>query len=89
MLVQWPYKSKSQETTLSNMPHARRAIPDDVLNKIIKDERAAIPLRLCDQPHERPARTRLSPTMRQMHIAGERLFVDYADSKLQIVDAAC
>jgi transposase len=31
---------------------------------------------------------RLSPTMRQTHVAGERLFVDYAGTKLQVLDAA-
>lgn len=31
---------------------------------------------------------RLSPTMRQSHVAGERLFVDYAGTKLEVVDAA-
>ena len=30
---------------------------------------------------------RLSPTMRQTHVAGERLFVDYAGTKLQVFDA--
>jgi len=29
---------------------------------------------------------RLSPTMRQVHVAGERMFVDYAGSKLELVD---
>jgi transposase len=31
---------------------------------------------------------RLSPTMRQTHVAGERLFVDYAGTRLQVFDAA-
>ena len=31
---------------------------------------------------------RLSPTMRQTHIACERLFVDYAGTKLQVFDAS-
>ena len=31
---------------------------------------------------------RLSPTMRQSHVAGERLFVDYAGTRLQVFDAA-
>ena len=31
---------------------------------------------------------RLSPTMRQVHVAGERLFVDYAGTTLSIVDGA-
>jgi transposase len=29
---------------------------------------------------------RLSPTMRQMHVAGERLFVDYAGTTLEVID---
>jgi transposase len=31
---------------------------------------------------------RLSPTMRQSHVAGERLFVDYAGTKLEVIDAS-
>ena len=31
---------------------------------------------------------RLSPTMRQAHVAGEKLFVDYAGTTIDIVDAA-
>jgi transposase len=31
---------------------------------------------------------RLSPTMRQTHVAGEKLFVDYAGTTIDIVDAA-
>jgi transposase len=31
---------------------------------------------------------RLSPTMRQSHVAGEKLFVDYAGTTIDIVDAA-
>jgi transposase len=31
---------------------------------------------------------RLSPTMRQRHIAGERLFVDYAGAMLAVIDAS-
>jgi transposase len=30
---------------------------------------------------------RLSPTMRQLHVAGERMFVDYAGTTLEVVDA--
>jgi transposase len=30
---------------------------------------------------------RVSPTMRQTHVAGERMFVDYAGTKLEIVDS--
>jgi len=29
---------------------------------------------------------RLSPTMRQYHVAGERLFVDYAGTTLEVID---
>ena len=31
---------------------------------------------------------RLSPTMRQVHVAGERIFVDYAGTKLELVDGS-
>jgi transposase len=31
---------------------------------------------------------RLSPTMRQSHVAGERLFVDYAGTTLAVIDAS-
>jgi transposase len=31
---------------------------------------------------------RLSPTMRQSHVAGERLFVDYAGTTLTVIDAS-
>jgi transposase len=31
---------------------------------------------------------RLSPTMRQNHIAGERMFVDYASTTLELIDAS-
>ena len=31
---------------------------------------------------------RLSPTMRQLHVAGERMFVDYAGTVLEVMDGA-
>src|SRR2546430_2423826 len=31
---------------------------------------------------------RLSPTMRQTHVAGERMFVDYAGTTMDVIDAA-
>jgi transposase len=31
---------------------------------------------------------RLSPTMRQSHVAGERMFVDYAGTTLEVIDAS-
>ena len=36
----------------------------------------------------RPWEGRLSPTMRQTHVAGERMFVDYAGTTLPVIDAA-
>ncbi|MGI4802613.1 MAG: hypothetical protein ACRYG8_52995 [Janthinobacterium lividum] len=33
-------------------------------------------------------RGRLSPTMRQMHSAGERMFVDYAGQTAEVIDGA-
>ena len=35
----------------------------------------------------RAFKARLSPTMRQLHVAGERMFVDYAGTTLEVVDA--
>jgi transposase len=40
--------------------------------------------RICDLFRE--WEKRVSPTMRQTHIAGERMFVDYAGTKLQLID---
>jgi transposase len=40
--------------------------------------------RFCDL--HRAWEQRVSPTMRQTHIAGERMFVDYAGTKLQVID---
>src|SRR3974390_901937 len=40
--------------------------------------------RYCDL--HRAWEKRVSPTMRQTHIAGEKMFVDYAGTKLQLVD---
>jgi transposase len=40
--------------------------------------------RFCDLHRE--WERRLSPTMRQTHIAGERMFVDYSGTKLQLVE---
>jgi transposase len=40
--------------------------------------------RFCDLHRE--WEKRVSPTMRQTHIAGERMFVDYAGTKLQLID---
>jgi transposase len=40
--------------------------------------------RFCDL--HRAWEKRISPTMRQTHIAGERMFVDYAGTKLQVID---
>jgi len=41
--------------------------------------------RFCDL--HRAWEKRVSPTMRQTHIAGERLFVDYAGTKLQVINS--
>jgi transposase len=40
--------------------------------------------RFCD--FHRAWEKRVSPTMRQMHIAGEKMFVDYAGTKVKLVD---
>jgi transposase len=41
--------------------------------------------RFCD--FHRAWEKRVSPTMRQTHIAGERMFVDYSGTKLQVIDS--
>jgi transposase len=41
--------------------------------------------RFCDLNRE--WQKRLSPTMRQTHIAGEKMFVDYSGTKLQVMDS--
>ena len=41
--------------------------------------------RFCDLHRE--WEKRVSPTMRQTHIAGERMFVDYSGTKLQVIDS--
>src|SRR6266436_6645168 len=43
---------------------------------------------LAEQIAEERGGGRLSPTMRQAHVAGEKLFVDYAGTTIDIVDAA-
>jgi transposase len=41
---------------------------------------------LCDLYREWAGR--LKPTLRQVHIAGERLFVDFAGHTMEVIDAA-
>jgi transposase len=36
----------------------------------------------------RPGRKRISPTMRQTHLAGEKLFVDWAGDTIALIDPA-
>jgi transposase len=61
------------------------------LQLLWEEHRAAYPdgygfSRFCEL--YRTWKTRLSPTMRQSHVAGERLFVDYAGTTLPLVDAS-
>ena len=59
------------------------------LQLLWEEHRAAHPdgyghSRFCEKYHE--WKLRLSPTMRQTHVAGERLFVDYAGNTLEVID---
>ena len=50
------------------------------------DNRRVRLLRFCDLYREWAGR--LKPTLRQVHIAGERLFVDFAGHTMEVIDAA-
>jgi transposase len=86
-----------------NIPHARRPAPDwatihrelrkpgVTLSLLWEEYRAARPdgygySRFCDL--HRAWKATLSPTMRQVHVAGEKMFVDYAGSTIEIIDPA-
>ena len=71
--------------------HAELRRPGVTLLLLWQEYRAGQPdgygySRFCDLYAE--WRGRLSPTMRQAHVAGERLFVDYAGQTVEVVDAA-
>jgi transposase len=70
--------------------HRELKRPGVTLQLVWEEHRAAHPdgygySRFCDLYQQ--WKGRLSPTMRQTHAAGERLFVDYAGTTLEVIDA--
>jgi transposase len=70
--------------------HCELKRPGVTLQLLWEEHRAAQPdgygySRFCELYQE--WKGLLSPTMRQTHVAGERLFVDYAGTTLQVIDA--
>jgi transposase len=70
--------------------HRERRRPGVTLQLLWEEHRAVYPdgygySRFCEL--YRAWEARLSPTMRQSHVAGERLFVDYAGTTLDVIDA--
>jgi transposase len=71
--------------------HRELRRPGVTLQLLWEEHRAAYPdgygySRFCEL--YRAWEARLSPTMRQSHVAGERLFVDYAGTTLEVIDAS-
>ena len=71
--------------------HRELKRPGVTLQLLWGEHRAAHPdgygySRFCDL--YRAWEERLSPTMRQTHVAGEKLFVDYAGTTMQVIDGA-
>lgn len=71
--------------------HRELRRPGVTLQLLWEEHRAAHPdgygySRFCEL--YRSWETRLSPTMRQNHVAGERMFVDYAGTTLTVIDAS-
>jgi transposase len=71
--------------------HRELRRPGVTLQLLWEEHRAAHPdgygySRFCER--YRTWEARLSPTMRQSHVAGERLFVDYAGTTLAVIDAS-
>ena len=71
--------------------HRELRRPGVTLQLVWEEHRAAHPegygySRFCEL--YRAWEGRLSPTMRQTHVAGERLFVDYAGTTLDVIDAS-
>jgi transposase len=69
--------------------HRELKRPGVTLQLLWEEHRAAHPdalgySRFCEIYHE--WKLRLSPTMRQTHVAGERLFVDYAGTPIELID---
>jgi transposase len=73
------------------MVHRELRRPGVTLQLLWEEQRAVHPdgygySRFCEL--YRAWEARLSPTMRQSHVAGERLFVDYAGTTLEVIDAS-
>ena len=71
--------------------HRELRRPGVTLQLLWEEHRAAHPdgygySRYCEL--YRAWEVRLSPTMRQNHVAGERMFVDYAGTTLEVIDAS-
>lgn len=71
--------------------HRELRRPGVTLQLLWEEHRAVYPdgygySRFCEL--YRAFEARLSPTMRQSHVAGERLFVDYAGTTLKVIDAS-
>src|SRR5262245_1228194 len=71
--------------------HRELRRPGVTLQLLWEEHRAAHPddygySRFCE--HYRAWEARLSPTMRQSHVAGERMFVDYAGTTLAVIDGS-
>ena len=86
-----PPAAKDEQRPLPNCAEIHRELkrPGVTLQLLWQEYREEHPSgyaysRFCD--FYRAWEQRVSPTMRQTHIAGERMFVDYAGTKLQVVD---
>jgi transposase len=71
--------------------HRELRRPGVTLQLLWEEHRAVHPdgygySRVCER--YRAWEARLSPTMRQSHVAGERMFVDYAGTTLEVIDAS-
>jgi len=69
--------------------HRELKRPGVTLSLLWEEYRAVHPMgygysRFCDL--YRDWRSRLNPTMRQTHVAGEKLFVDYAGATMEVID---
>jgi len=87
-----PSTIKDEQRPLANWAEIHRELkrPGVTLQLLWQEYREQHPVgyaysRFCDL--HRAWEKRVSPTMRQTHIAGERLFVDYAGTKLQVIDS--
>jgi transposase len=87
-----PSTIKDEQRPLANWAEIHRELkrPGVTLQLLWQEYREQHPVgyaysRFCDL--HRAWEKRVSPTMRQTHIAGERMFVDYAGTKLQVIDS--